>query len=81
MKVAAYRRLMSDEELTPADPDDLAAGLAFALQFEQGVEIREHGFDARIIGERLFQALALLQKLLVRLRPELGRRNALFNFG
>jgi hypothetical protein len=47
------------EDLTPADPEDLAAALAFALRFD--VRRRNHDASeimARIIARRLVEHLA-----------------------
>jgi hypothetical protein len=47
-----------DEKLTPADPDDLAASIAFALKFEG--RTRWHGADAPmadIVAKRLIRYL------------------------
>jgi hypothetical protein len=47
-----------DEKLTPADPDDLAAALAFALRFEG--RKRQHDSDAfmaDIVAKRLVRYL------------------------
>jgi hypothetical protein len=53
-----YRRLMTDEKLTPADPADLATGLAFALKFEGGKRWHDaDAFMADIVAKRLVRYL------------------------
>jgi hypothetical protein len=49
---------LRDEKLTPSDPDDLAAALAFALQFEGRKRWHDaDGFMADIVARRLVRHL------------------------
>jgi hypothetical protein len=61
------------EDLTPADPEDLAAALAFALRFD--VRRRNHDaaeIMARIIARRLVEHLAQSGFVVMRKPPVLG---------
>jgi hypothetical protein len=51
------------------------------LQLEQGFEVGHRDRNLSVVGQRLFQSLALAQQVLVGLGPEFGRGNALFNPG
>jgi hypothetical protein len=62
-----------DEKLTPADPDDLAAGLAFALKFEGRKRWHDaDAFMADIVAKRLVRYLERVMK-----RPRLGGHSAI----
>jgi hypothetical protein len=68
-----YRPAMSDEKLTPADPNDLATGLAFALKFEG--RKRWHDADALmadIVAERLVRYLERAGYVVMKRPPVLG---------
>jgi hypothetical protein len=71
---ADYRRPMPDvDTLTPADPSDLAAALAFALRY-QGRK-RVHNADeimAEIVARRLVEHLARAGFVVMRKPPEIG---------
>ena len=57
---------MPDEKLTPADPDDLAASISFALKFEG--RKRWHDADALmadIVAKRLIRYLAQRARFVV----------------
>ena len=57
---------------------------ALAPQLEQGIQIRSQARDFGFVGNRLFQALALLHDLLALFRlliPEIGIGDLLFDFG
>jgi hypothetical protein len=61
-----------DEKLTPVDPDDLAAALAFALRFEG--RKRQHDADAfmaDIVAKRLVRHLQRAGYIVMK-RPPLG---------
>jgi hypothetical protein len=61
-----------DEKLTPADPDDLASALAFALKFEG--RKRWHDADAfmvDIVAKRLVRYLERARYVVMK-RPPLG---------
>jgi len=65
-----------DEKLTPADPDELAAALAFALKFEG--RKRQHDADAfmaDIVARRLVRYLERARYVLMK-RPPLGGHSA-----
>jgi hypothetical protein len=66
-----------DEKLTPADPDELAAALAFALKFEG--RKRQHDADAfmaDIVAKRLVRYLERARFVVMK-RPPLGGHSAL----
>ena len=72
---ACYRRGMRDpvEKLTPADPGDLAAALAFALRF-QGRK-RVHNADelmAEIVAKRLVEHLERAGFVVMKRAPAVG---------
>ena len=78
-KQPGYRRRMpdADEKLTPADPDELAAALAFALKFEG--RKRQHDADAfmaDIVAKRLLRYLERARFVVMK-RPPLGGHSAL----
>jgi hypothetical protein len=61
-----------DEKLTPADPDDLAASIAFALKFEG--RKRWHDADALmadIVAKRLIRYLERARYIVMK-RPPIG---------
>jgi hypothetical protein len=61
------------DELTPADPSDLAAALAFALRY-QGRK-RVHNADelmSEIVAKRLVEHLARAGFVVMRKPPEMG---------
>lgn len=63
---------MPDEKLTPADPADLAASLAFALKFEG--RKRWHDADALmadIVAQRLVRYLERARYVVMK-RPPIG---------
>ena len=57
--------------------------LALARQFEHGVQVVGEAADAIVVGDRLFQTLAVLHDLLAffGLTPEVRRGDLLFGFG
>ena len=64
---------MSDEKLTPADPNDLATGLAFALKFEG--RKRWHDADALmadIVAKQLVRYLERAGYVVMKRPPVLG---------
>jgi hypothetical protein len=62
----------SDEKLTPSNPDDLAAALAFALKFEGRKRWHDaDGFMADIVAKRLVRHLELAGYVVMK-RPPLG---------
>jgi hypothetical protein len=62
----------SDEKLTPSNPDDLAAALAFALKFEGRKRWHDaDGFMADIVARRLVRHLELAGYVVMK-RPPLG---------
>ena len=66
-----------DEKLAPADPDDLAAALAFALRFEG--RKRQHGSDAfmaDIVAKRLVRYLERARYVVIK-RPPLEGHSAI----
>ena len=65
-----------DEKVTPVDPEDLAAALAFALQFEG--RKRQHDTDAfmaDIVAKRLVRYLERAGYVVMK-RPPLGGHSA-----
>jgi hypothetical protein len=67
----------SNEKLTPADPEDLAAAFAFALKFEG--RKRWHGADAfmaDIVAKRLVRHLERARYVVIK-RPPLGGHSGL----
>jgi hypothetical protein len=68
-------------ELVQLLPDLAADVLAFALQLEQRFEVGHRERNLGVVGQRLFEPLALAQQVLVRLGPECGGGDALFNLG
>jgi hypothetical protein len=61
-----------DEKLTPADPDDLAAALAFALKFEGCKRWHDaDAFMADIVAKRLVRYLERARFVVMK-RPLLG---------
>jgi hypothetical protein len=74
---SGYRGLMPDEKLTPADPDDLAATLAFALRFEGRKPQRDSdAFMADIVAKRLVRYLERAGYVVMK-RPPLGGHSAI----
>ena len=76
---SGYRHPVTEpaEKLTPADPQDLADALAFALQFES--RKRKHDADrfmAEIVAKRLVEHLARAGFVVMK-RPPLGGGAAL----
>ena len=57
--------------------------LAFAREFEQRVEVGSQAGDLGVLGDLLFQALAILHDLLAffGVRPEVGRVDLFFGLG
>jgi hypothetical protein len=72
---ACYRRGMGDsvEKLTPADPGDLAAALAFALRF-QGRKRVHHADElmAEIAAKRLVEHLERAGFVVMKRAPAVG---------
>ena len=67
----------ADEKLTPADPDELAAALAFALKFESRKRQHDAGaFMADIVAKRLVRYLERTRYVVMK-RPPLGGHSAL----
>jgi len=63
---------MTDEKLTPADPEDLATGLAFALKFEGRKRWHDaDAFMADIVAKRLVRYLERAAYVVMK-RPPLG---------
>ena len=61
-----------DEKLTPSDPEDLAAALAFALKFEGRKRWHDaDGFMADIVARRLVRHLERAGYVVMK-RPPLG---------
>jgi hypothetical protein len=76
---ARYRPPMSDadEKLTPADPRDLAAAIAFALQFEGRRRIYSaEEYMAAIAAERVVRHLERAGFVILR-KPPLGGHSAI----
>ena len=66
-----------DEKLTPADPEDLAAGLAFALKFEGRKRWHDaDAFMADIVAKRLVRYLERAGYVVMK-RPPLGGHSAI----
>jgi hypothetical protein len=62
----------SDEKLTPSNPDDLAAALAFALKFEGRKRWHDaDAFMADIVAKRLVRHLERAGYVVMK-RPPLG---------
>jgi hypothetical protein len=51
------------------------------LQLEEGFEVGHGERNLGVVRERLFEALALAQQVLIGLSPECGRGDALLNQG
>jgi hypothetical protein len=71
-----------DDKLTPADPEDLAAAIAFALQFEG--RKRQHDpdrFMADIVAKRLVRHLERAGYVLMRSRRWVGIRRLRVGLG
>ena len=61
-----------DEKLSPADPDDLAASIAFALKFEGRKRWHDaDAFMADIVAKRLVRYLERARYVVMK-RPPLG---------
>jgi hypothetical protein len=66
-----------EEKLTPADPDDLAAALAFALKFEGRKRWHDaDAFMADIVAKRLVRCLERARYVVMK-RPPLGGHSGL----
>jgi hypothetical protein len=61
-----------DEKLTPADPQDLADAIAFALQFSGRKRARDtDGFMAKITGDRIVRHLEQSRYVVMK-KPPIG---------
>jgi hypothetical protein len=69
---SGYRPRMADDELTPADPQDIADTIAFSLKFEGRKRVHDaDAIMASIVAQRLVRHLERCGFVLMK-RPPIG---------
>jgi hypothetical protein len=62
-----------DDDLTPADPRDLAEAIAFALRYRGGKRVHQaEEYMAQIAAERIIEHLERVRFVVMKKPPEIG---------